>query len=183
MEGLKLARPYAKALFSLSTTQEQSLRYLDELKRLLAVLQEEDRLFSILISKRISKIEKKSLLNKLFGEDLLLFPLSKNLRGLLEVLLEKNRLVLIAQISRVYEALYYEKYGFMRAVVKTVTPLSEEEQGRLIKVLDDTYHKKTILSPEIDEAILGGLTIQIGDIVYDGSLRTQFKQLAERLVK
>lgn len=184
MKNQKVAIRYAKALLNLSKNEEESTLYLNNFNSLCAIFQEDSTLLAFLLNKNIAKDDKKALLKRLFfGKEAVLFTLENNFISLLFVLTNKGRLDIIRQVRVSYAELYYEKYGYIGAKVKAASPLTDEEIAKLTDVLANNYAKKIILETDIDQDIIGGLTIQIGDLVYDGSLRTQFKQLTERLAK
>jgi F-type H+-transporting ATPase subunit delta len=59
--------------------------------------------------------------------------------------------------------------------------LSEAVLNQVRQQLTATLPFEPILKPEVDESLLGGLVIQIGDTVYDTSLRTRVNQLRDNL--
>jgi F-type H+-transporting ATPase subunit delta len=61
--------------------------------------------------------------------------------------------------------------------VKSARPLSEAQQERLRRALGARLGREVALEIQVEPALLGGLVAQVGDLVFDGSLRTQLRQL------
>ena len=75
-----------------------------------------------------------------------------------------------------------EHAGRVRAVVTSARPLDPMLETRLKTALEKSSGKIVILEKREDPAIMGGLVTQLGDTVYDGSVRTQLQQLREELL-
>ena len=75
-----------------------------------------------------------------------------------------------------------EKIGRASAVVTSATKLTPMELGKLKTALEKTSGKKIDIEQRVDPDLLGGVVAKVGDIVYDGSLRTQLQQMRDGLV-
>lgn len=71
--------------------------------------------------------------------------------------------------------------GQRRVTVRSAAPLSDDQLNRIKNRLATTLSSEPIVIPEVDESLIGGLVIQVGDTVHDGSLRTRIKNLSHRL--
>jgi len=76
-----------------------------------------------------------------------------------------------------------ERAGIITAYVKTATPISENQKGRLSQKLSEYSGKRVQLETEIVPDIKGGFVARIEDTIFDGSLATQLEKLREHLVK
>ena len=66
-------------------------------------------------------------------------------------------------------------------LVKAAKPLTSSARDKITSQLKEKFGFTPIIQEEIDESLLGGIVIQVGDTVYDSSLRTRMKQLRESL--
>jgi F-type H+-transporting ATPase subunit delta len=66
-------------------------------------------------------------------------------------------------------------------VVTTAFPLTEEDRKALVKAFESIVGKKIRVTEKVDSDILGGVLVQVGDRLYDGSLRTKLIRFQERL--
>ncbi len=103
------------------------------------------------------------------------------LRNLLLLLLERRRFHQIQDVVAVFQALVLEERGIAVARVATAVELTEEElemvRGRLSTILN----KQIEIVPQVNPEIIGGIVAQIGDDLFDGSVRTQLASLKRRL--
>ena len=70
-----------------------------------------------------------------------------------------------------------------RVQIRTSKPLSESSRSQITDQLKNKLGFDPILQESVDESLIGGLIIQVGDTVYDSSLRTRLKTLAGRLTE
>ena len=73
--------------------------------------------------------------------------------------------------------------GQRRVQIRTSKPLSESSRSQITDQLKNKLGFDPILQESVDESLIGGLIIQVGDTVYDSSLRTRLKTLAGRLTE
>lgn len=99
----------------------------------------------------------------------------------LRVLCRHDRLKLLPVILQQTWRKYEIRSGKRPVLVKSARPLSEELLGQIREQIQARFSFDPILQTQIDESLLGGLVIQIGDTVYDTSLRTRMNQLRDKL--
>ena len=104
------------------------------------------------------------------------------LGNLLRVLSEHERMGLLPLVAREAGVRYDEQCGRQRVKVVASHPVNEGRREHIQRSLDAALPFEPILDIEIDPSLQGGLQIQVGDKVYDASLRTRLEQLRERLV-
>jgi F-type H+-transporting ATPase subunit delta len=95
---------------------------------------------------------------------------------------DNDRLNAIRPIWATYRNLYDAKQRRIRVKVRTAAALSAAQEERLKKDLHDAFDLQPILEIRVDPELLGGLVVQIGDIVYDGTVRTRLAQLRNQLM-
>ena len=77
-----------------------------------------------------------------------------------------------------------ELKGIGVVYVKTAMPLGQEQKNKIQqKLLDTTRYKKVEMHYEVDESLIGGMKIRIGDRVVDSSIETKLSQLTKQLMK
>ncbi|WP_417847889.1 ATP synthase F1 subunit delta [Thalassoglobus sp.] len=106
---------------------------------------------------------------------------SQTFTNFLLVLARHERLELLPLILEESRAEHEKRAGKSRVQIRSAVSLSEEQLGRIKNRLQDALSSEPILMPSVDQELLGGLVIQVGDTVYDGSLRTRLKVLQQRL--
>ena len=107
--------------------------------------------------------------------------LSKELRNLLAVLIDNNRIGHVDEVAVAYRKLLQEQLGIRQVEIVTARELSAEESKALVKEIGKLAGAKIDASFKLDAAILGGTVVRIGSTVYDGSVRGRLDRLKEVL--
>lgn len=107
--------------------------------------------------------------------------LKKELRNLLAVLIDNNRIDSVAEVAATYRALLQKRLGIEQAEIATARALSDAEQATLIAEIGKAFGAKIEASFKLDTTILGGAVVRIGSTVYDGSVRGRLERLKEVL--
>ena len=108
---------------------------------------------------------------------------SEYFTNFLRVLIRHNRVELLPMIRQVLVRVQEEAAGKRRVRVKTAKPLSDGSRSQIREQLTGKFGFDPILQESVDESLIGGLVLQVGDTVYDSSLRSRLKQLKGRLVE
>jgi F-type H+-transporting ATPase subunit delta len=173
-----LARRYAKALLELGVQQQTFDAFAKELDRVSDAFRTMPDLRNAL-ENPVFAVEKRRLVLDDVARRL---ALSKMVRNFVMLLLEKGRIAALPDIARVYRTLVDEHAQRVRATVTSARPLDPVLETRLKAALERQSGKTVILEKKEDPSIVGGLVTQLGDTVYDGSVRTQLQQLREQLL-
>ena len=75
-----------------------------------------------------------------------------------------------------------EDRGIVRVEVITIEELGEQEKENLAKALAKEFKKEIRLSSIIDPSIIGGVVVNVGDKVYDGSIRTKLNVMKRMII-
>ena len=140
------------------------------------VLDANPKFEAILLSGIVRRDEKIKLIDRAiapYGSELFV--------NFLRVLAQHDRLELLPMILGESQVRHEVRTGRQRVQVTSAQPLSEETRNDVRKRLAESLPFEPILEERTDPAVLGGLVIQVGDTVYDSSLRTRLKQLRRRL--
>ncbi len=167
---VKIARRYAQALSLLS------LNLLDELSSVLNILSTSSDLKSFLLNPIVVVSDKKEILESVFAD------FSQDIKNFLCVLVEKNRFSYLDSIVQEYSSILDEKNNIKRVEVFSAVELLEDEKNNLIDKLQRKMSCDVKAQYSIDESILAGLVIKIGDKVIDNSLKTRFEGLKRQLI-
>jgi F-type H+-transporting ATPase subunit delta len=100
----------------------------------------------------------------------------------LYLLSERRRLDIVGDLTAAYVALLDDLLGRSRVVVRSAIPLSQTQVDGLLPVLRARAGVREVIPVlEIDPDLLGGVVVEVGGVVYDGSVRTQVDRLARRM--
>ena len=173
-----LSRRYAKALLEIGISQNTFDALGKELERAADTLRASPELRNALENPVFSLEKRKLIMDELSRR----LALSKTVRNFIMLLLDKGRIARLPDISRVYRGLVDEHAGRVRATVVSARPLDPMLETRLKTALEKQSGKVVIFEKREDPSILGGLITQLGDTLYDGSVRTQLQDLREELL-
>jgi F-type H+-transporting ATPase subunit delta len=108
--------------------------------------------------------------------------LEKELRNLLAVLIDNDRIGQVQEVADAYRAELQERMGIRQAEVVTARELGEQERGTLVAGIGKVAGSRVEASFKLDKSILGGTVVRIGSTVYDGSVRGRLERLRAALV-
>lgn len=171
-----VARVYAESFLDAATSHDVNAS-LEEFESFLDdVLAAHPGFHDVLLSGVVSKDEKIGMINRVVAP-----RASELFTNFLRVLARHDRLELLPAIFTESRTLNERRTGRRRVQVSTAKPLSSEDEQKIRNRLNESLPFDPILETKVKPELLGGLVIQVGDTVYDSSLRTRLKQLKDRL--
>jgi F-type H+-transporting ATPase subunit delta len=171
-----VGKRYARALFEVAKERGLIDKIEAELKEIAGAVEQNAELSKILMHPHISAEAKKELVKELFQAHI-----AAETQNFLDVLIENGRESDLAGIVSSYVKLANEERGIADAVVTTAKPLSEEEQAQLAEKFGKLINKQLRIQTVVDPSILGGVIVQIGDRLYDGSIKSKLEHFAHQL--
>lgn len=177
MASKTAARRYAKALFQLAQEHDRVAGVGEELDALARALEESPQLRDVLLQPLHPAPQRRAVFQALV-ERMSLSPL---LRSFGSYLIDQRRLVDFDGIHEAYRQMAAAAAGRTEARVRSAAPLSPGQQTRLRAALARRVGHDVELRVEVDPSLIGGLVAQVGDLLLDGSLQTQLRQIRARL--
>jgi F-type H+-transporting ATPase subunit delta len=178
-EGRHAAHVYAESLFRAAGSPHRVNELLGECGALVDdIFARSPELELIFASAAISRERKEELINRIFGG-----RSSDQFVNFLKVVNAHNRLDLLRAIVEAYRNLVKERGGKIIVEVRSAVPLSDEQKGKLWHTLRDVSGREPELRESIDASLLGGLVVQVGDWVYDASVRTKIEAIRMHLIE
>ncbi len=172
--SIVLARPYAKAAFEYAQEHQQLSQWSEMLSKMAAYIRE-PVVMQFLGDPRYNMQQHGELVLAL---DEQLDAASQNF---IRILANNNRLALLPSITELFAQFRAAAEKTLVARVKSVVPLTDEEQSQLNTLLSKKFARTVITQYEIAPELLGGLLIQAGDHVIDSSIRGQLERMREAL--
>jgi F-type H+-transporting ATPase subunit delta len=172
-------RRYARALFALAREEERVEPVRDELATMARLLEEVPQLRQALLQPLYPAAQRKAVLAALAER----LGTSTLLRHFLQFLIDQRRLIDFLAVRAEYERLADEAAGRIHAELVSAAPLADAQVERLRRALARRSGRDVAIRSSVDPALLGGVVAKLGDLVFDGSLRTQLVQLRSSLGK
>lgn len=171
-----VARIYSRAMFDLAESEGATEALMSELQDLLSLVRERDDLRDFMTSPMVEQPDREKVLEKLFrgrSSDLLV-------NGL-QILNKNGRLSLLPTIVETFREAYQEHHGHIDVQVTSAAPLSEAAKKGLAAAATRLAGREAVLVETVDESLIGGMVVRVGDRKIDTSVRTELFKLRHTL--
>ncbi|MEG1458306.1 MAG: ATP synthase F1 subunit delta [Acetivibrio sp.] len=174
-----VSKTYGEALFKLAIEKNQLEILSEEAKEVLEIFRSNEELTKLLNHPKISREEKVKVIENIFKGNV-----SDSIVGFLVIIVEKGRYNELEKIFEYFLSEIMEYKGIGAAYVTSATVLNEEQKKQVEnRLLEVTKYVEFVMHYEVDESLIGGMVIRIGDRVVDGSIRTKLTTMANELKK
>ncbi|MBU1055012.1 MAG: ATP synthase F1 subunit delta [Proteobacteria bacterium] len=177
MKNLAISRRYAKALLLIGKEDGNAEVYRNELDELTRMIVKEKGLEQALTNPLYDAAARKKVLQIIIEK----MKLSKAMRSFLLLLFDKGRIGFIITINEFYQKLADELKNVARASLVSATELKSETVEKIRNTLSKMTGKDIVLDVRVDSGLIGGVVSRIGDLVLDGSIKTQLLNMRESL--
>ena len=178
MRDIRVAKPYARALYEAADEQSVLESIAADIEKLRKLIEQSEEFTRFLNSPLLSPQFKSDTFQQLFTDSM--HPLMVNFFKLLAL---KQRERYLVAIMDVFSAIADEAAGRLVAKVTTAVPITQNQEQRLVQQLNAYSGKQVRLETETDEQIQGGFVVKLGDTVFDASVTTQLQRLKRQLAK
>lgn len=180
MSASAIAKRYARALVSLGDEEGAVDRFQAALARIDETFGGAPELVSVLADPAYAAEAKRSILEEVLQK----LNVPATVTSFMLLLQERNRLSIFPQIVETFGALADERAGIVRARVTAARELTPDQLGEVKTALSKLAAGKRVeLTVDLDTSIIGGLVTRIGDMVFDGSVRTELERIEDTLMK
>jgi F-type H+-transporting ATPase subunit delta len=170
---------YARAFADVVTDAKLDAAAIDrQLNDFLATLDGSPELAEFFVNPSIAALQKVAILDKMNAK----LGMQKELRNLLAVLINNDRIGHVHAVAEAYRAELQERMGIRQAEVVTARELDQAERTALVAEIGKLAGARVEASFTLDKDILGGTVVRIGSTVYDGSVRGRLERLKDALV-
>lgn len=172
-----VSKTYGEALFEVAVEDGTVDSLLEEVEAVIQVLNANKEYIKLLTHPKLPVEEKVSLVENAFQD-----KVSKSLVGFLVTIVEKGRFSEIEAILSYFtdKVREYQKVGvaYVTSAATLTDAQKKEIEGRLLAT---TSYVKFIMHYDVDQTLIGGMVIRIGDRVVDSSIKTKLNQMAKDL--
>jgi len=177
-ENSTIARPYAQALYAAAKVSLPGLQTTAENVKLLAELLGMADARQALSDPRFTNQQRCELVKDSLKD----VTLDAHLTNLIAMLVANKRLLLMPEIAEQFQALKDRSEGIAQAEIASAFPLSDEQVSELITVLEPKFKLKLKPHVTVDNSLIGGVRVVVGDYVLDTSVQAQLNRLRDALV-
>lgn len=177
MKNVSVSRRYATALMLIGKEDGLLDEYRKELGEIVQFFDENPELEQTISNPLYDKNDRKKVLTAVLDKG----GLSKVMKSFLVLLFVKARIGFIREVCEFYNSLADEIKGVVHATLVSATELSSDAVEKIRAGLAKRIGKDIVLDVEQDASLLGGVVTRIGDLVLDGSVKTQLLNMRETL--
>lgn len=177
MKSTKVASRYAKSLLEIAIEQKKVDSILGDMNFLLQT-NNESHDFELLIASPIIDGAKKIEIFKMIFEQFEDITMS-----FVELITKNGREAYLPQIAESFEAQVKEFKGIVPVTLITAKPLNQATKDQIIAKVQGTVNGQLEVTEKIDESIIGGFVVRMGDMRIDASVSSQFNNLKQRLTR
>jgi F-type H+-transporting ATPase subunit delta len=171
MKGTRAAIRYAKAILDLAKDQNSASAVNDDMKLIMNAIADNKELKSFLDNPVVKVAQKTAVLKEVFANT------NAITTGLVDVLAENKRITLLGAVATEFTSLFDASQGFQKALVTTAIPLTDAMNAKVLAKVKELTGKEAIIENTIDESILGGFILRVGDLQYNASIANNFNKL------
>lgn len=172
-----IARRWARALFGLGESLEEAGVLLEQLMELTGQVTDSPELQRVLFTPIHPRVERRGVIGELCEK----LGLSKEIRAFAMLLVDENRTGELPGIIVEFKRLVDDAAGRLTAEVTSARPLDPEELDRIRRVLSQRVSADVTIEASVDPSLIGGVIARVGDLLLDGSVRTQLESLSDNL--
>jgi F-type H+-transporting ATPase subunit delta len=170
-----IGRRYARAVLGIARETGALIAAGEELARATAAFVEPE-LQSVVQSPVVAQLARRAIVEKVVGR----LGLSPAVKNLIRLLADRGRLGELPDVARAYDTLVDRELGRTRVNIRSAAPLTGEQRAELERLAGRLAGgKEIIVSAEVDPGLIGGVVVDAGGTVYDGSVKTQLARLAK----
>lgn len=171
MSDSRAAVRYAKAILDLAVDNKATDAVEKDMRAIVATISESDELKGMLGSPVVKSTVKKDALNAIFKGS------HQVTEGLIGLLVDNKRIGMLNEVALKYIILNEDLKGQGVAYVTTAVPLTTELENKILKQVTQLTGNQVTIENKIDESIVGGFVLRVGDLQYDASIANKLNNL------
>lgn len=172
-----VSKTYGDALFSVALEESRVDGFFEEVQGLTEIFRINGELQKLMDNPKITKEDKIKLIEETFTGHV-----SKEIVGLMALLILKGHSKDIVSVFDYFIGLVKEEKKIGTAFITTAVELTEKQKSAVEKkLLETTKYESFEMNYQVDESLIGGMVIRIGDRVVDSSIKTKLYELSKNL--
>jgi F-type H+-transporting ATPase subunit delta len=172
-----IARPYAEAVFRLAKEGNALAAWAENLA-FIATVYQDPQMQAAIGNPKVTANDVERLMLAVCGE-----RIDGAARNMIQLLVRNRRLVVLAQIREQFEKLKLEDEGKLDAKISSAFPLDDGQCNQVVNLLSSRFKRKINAAVTVDPELIGGIKVEVGDKVWDASVRGRLQTMAVTLSK
>jgi F-type H+-transporting ATPase subunit delta len=171
----EIAEVYARSLFEVAKEHDVLDDVHEQLGEFADAVDESRELQVFFFSPYFSSEEKKDAIGKLVEDA------DEHFVRFLEMLAERHRMPVVFRIRRELDALWADENRLLPVTITSAVDLDKDTVKKIQKEIEDQTGRRTELTTEVDPDVLGGLAVQVGNAIMDGTVRARLERLRRQV--
>ena len=172
-----IARPYAEAVYRLAK-QAAALPAWSDALNLVAAVYQDPQMQAAMANPKVTAADIERLMLAICGD-----RINDLTRNLIRLLVHNRRLPVIAQIRDLFEQLKLQDEGKLDAKISSAFPMEDAQRSQVVNLLSSRFKRKINATVTVDPELIGGIKVEVGDKVWDASVRGKLQTMAAALTK
>lgn len=177
MKSTKAAARYAKALLEIAVDQKKVDSILGDMN-FLSQVSTESRDFELMVNSPIVKSDKKIAIFEVIFEQF-----EKESMDFIKLIANNNRESMLPAIAQSFDTLVKESRGIVPVTIVTATKLDGATKEGILAKVKGSVKGELEVTEEIDESLIGGFLVKMGDVQIDATVANQFNNLKQSLTR
>lgn len=177
MNNTVLAKRYAKALFQVGKEENA----LDDFGKTLSEMAELYAQIPEVVDGLTNPVYPQDVREKVMARLVETMQASTFMGNFLNLLVQKRRADVLPDIAMVFKSLVDAERNMCRGTVISASEIPGDLNDKIKATLEKITGKQVVVTNEVDPSIIGGIIAKVGDLVLDGSIKTQLKGLEESI--
>ncbi|HLV42081.1 MAG TPA: ATP synthase F1 subunit delta [Brumimicrobium sp.] len=177
MEGLKVAGRYAQSLLELTEEKQTTDAVLKDMEHLLATTNESKDFHVFLNSPLIKEDKKNEIFDKIFG------GFQEVTKKFIHLLTKNNREMILPLIAEQFISKLNNIRGIVPMTITSAIKLNDEVKSTILEKLNKHIKGSIELTEKVDESLIGGFVVRMGDTRIDASIAHQLNEMKQRLIR
>lgn len=174
-----ISKTYGDALLEIAVEENKLDLFSEEISQLADIFNNNPEFGKLMNNPRIAVADKLDVLKNVFEG-----KISKELMGFFSTIISKGRYSQIDEILSYFLSEVKRIKGIGVASVVTPLPLKDDQKKNIEKrLLETTKYKSMEINYSVDETLIGGMRIRIGDRVVDSSIQTKITKMQQDMMK
>lgn len=167
---------YGRAMFELALEENKDTLYLEQLREMNKLFDENPDFINLLSSLTIPLSERLEVIDKVFDG-----KADEYICSFMKLITERGYAAQIPECIKVFERLYYEHHKITVAYVKSAVALTDKQKSALIKKLQSYSGKTVELVCTVQPKLIGGISVRIDGKLLEGSVKHKLDEIRSSL--
>ena len=170
-EAITVARPYAEAVFRLAL-ESKDLSQWSKILQIAAEIAQDDQIKLLVGNPLVSAMQLSELILEIGGK-----KFTREARNFIKLMVENKRVHVMPQVMELFEQLKAQHEGVLEAKIITAFKLEGGQLDKLVIDLEKKFNRKVEAQVSVDPEIIGGVKVEIGDEIFDASVRGKLEAM------